>query len=177
MPLADWQITELAEKKGMIYPFDPERLNSYGYDMTLSNDFLIPIESSRKGCIIDPNEITQRDYQKFCDKSCVILPNSYILGKSKEYFRIPENVIGICLGRSSYARIGVITHVTPLEAGWEGFVVIGMSNTNSAPCRVHANKGISQVVFFRGEYPPTKTYSERGGRYQRQTQIEPSKGV
>ncbi len=174
MQLADFQIKYLAETNKMIQPFKYERLNSFGYDMTLGRTFKRFIG---KADVIDVNNIKENDFEEFLGDYAVIPPHSFILGISVEYFIIPKNIIGICLGRSSYSRIGIIPHVTPLESGWSGFVTIEISNVGMLPCKVYANKGISQVVFFESAFYPWRDYTTKGGRYNNQQDITLSKGV
>ena len=176
MQLPDYEITKLAHA-GMINGFNPEHLNSFGYDITLASKFAIP----RLGIIgdspIDPmkfniDSITEREYKHFC----LIAPGSYILGYSLEYFKIPDNILGICLGRSSYARCGINVNITPLEPGWEGNITIEISSNNCFPVKVYTNKGIAQIIFFKGDIP-SRNYIAKGGRYQGQTGITLPKGV
>jgi len=172
MQLADFQIQALA-RQGMIKPFSFQRCNSFGYDMTLGRTFKRFVGKTE---VIDVNNIKDNDFEEFLGDYAIIPPHSFILGISVEYFIIPNNIIGICLGRSSYSRVGIIPHVTPLESGWAGFVTIEISNVGMLPCKVYANKGISQVVFLEGQYP-WRTYVEKGGRYNKQEGITLSKGV
>lgn len=175
MQLNDIEIIKLAEK-GMIEPFFPERVQSFGYDMTLSNKFkvftpaVIGGISFSKVDVLNPSSLT---FMEWCSDYCEIPPCSFALGMSIEYFRIPEDILCICLGRSSYARCGIVPNVTPLEPGWEGYVTIEISNPNSVPAIIYANKGISQVIFLRGKRPKN-TYQ---GRYNKQQDIVTSKGV
>ena len=165
MILRDVDIRTFATE-GMILPFDPKRLNSYGYDLTLAEEFLIPREDMENPVVdpFNPPEFEKRTASAFI----IIPPNSFILGRSVERMKMPRDVTGICLGRSTYARAGVISHVTPLEAGWEGTVTIEISNTNRLPVKVRVGEGITQVLFFRGDLPPERDYVAKGGRYQGQ---------
>lgn len=171
VPLPDWMIEKYSGKSGMIDPFNRERLSSYGYDMTLDRNFLIPKMNYRSGVVVDPKHVNPRDFQKYRGVHVTIPPSGFVLGKSKEYFRIPRNILAICLGRSTYARCGIITNVTPLEPEWEGFVTIEISNTNHVPARVYADEGISQVVFLDAQDVCKVSYAEKGGVYQKQTDI------
>ena len=173
MQLADFQIEALA-KQGMIKPFSYQHLNSFGYDMTLGRTFKRFVG---KVDVIDVNNIKDTDFEEFLGDYAIIPPHSFILGISVEYFIIPKNVIGICLGRSSYSRVGVTSCISPLEAGWEGFVTIEISNVGTLPCKVYAKKGISQIVFLESEFYPWRDYTTKGGRYNKQEGIVLSKGV
>ena len=174
MQLADFQIRALAQNSKMIVPFSDQQLQSFGYDMTLGRTFKRFVG---KTDVIDVNNIKDSDFEEFLGDYAIIPPHSFILGISVEYFNIPKNVIGICLGRSSYSRVGIIPHISPLESGWEGFVTIEISNVGMLPCKVYAKKGISQVVFFESEFYPWRDYTTKGGRYNKQQGIVLSKGV
>lgn len=181
MILNDRSIRELACPgsscdSGMIWPFDPSRLNSFGYDLTLSDEFLIPVFDYVKLAILDPLAMGEVEFRNFKGDSCIIPPNSFVLGKSVEVVRMPSNITGVCLGRSSYARCGVIVNTTPLEAGWHGTVTIEISNSTPLPVKAHAHKGICQVLFFEGR-PPERDYVQKGGRYQDQAGVTPAKGL
>ena len=170
MVLPDWRIEERA-KLGMIKPFDKKRLSSYGYDMTLSSKFLIPKKSYQKELIIDPKNIATDSFEEYVGDHVIVPPNSFVLGKSVEYFMIPREILVICLGRSTYARCGIITNVTPLEPEWEGVVTIEISNTNELPAKVYAEEGISQAVFLEAEDICRRSYRDKKGVYQKQLDI------
>ena len=174
--LNDRKIQLLAESLQMLVPFSRSHLNSFGYDLTLSTKFLIPVPNYLEGTIVDPLSIEGVTFREFEGDHCVIPPNSFILGCSREFLTMPPNVTGICMGRSSYARCGIISNVTPLEAGWKGVVTIEISNSNRLPAKVHADLGIVQVVFFEGDLPE-RTYTQRGGRYQDQKGITLPRGL
>ncbi len=176
MILNDREIRELVLAAQLLNPFDETHLNSFGYDISLSDEFLIPVYSSSKPTVIDPLKKGSIDYSNFKGNYCIVAPNSFILGKSVEYIRMPRNITGICLGRSSYARCGIVPNVTPLEAGWEGTITIEITNASPIPAKVHAYKGIIQVIFLLGE-TPERDYVQKGGRYQGQTGITPAKGL
>ncbi|KKN22081.1 hypothetical protein LCGC14_0918870 [marine sediment metagenome] len=168
MTLADWQIQKLALEEDMIKGFDPERLNSYGYDLTLAGEFKIPDLMEQQ--VVDPFSpppFREREEEEFL----LLPPHSFVLGRSVEKMKMPRNVTGVCMGRSTYARAGIITNVTPLEAGWEGTVTIEISNTNIIPTLVRVGEGITQVLFFQGEFMPEKDYVQKGGRYQDQVGV------
>ena len=175
MPLPDYEIAKLAQT-GMIEPFNSKRLNSFGYDITLGNKFMIP-EFIICGIPVDPMKfdaslMVKKEHKQFC----LVKPNSYILGCSLEYFKIPNDILGICIGRSSYARCGININITPLEPGWEGNITVEIISNNYLPVKVYVNKGIAQIIFFRGELP-NKNYVAKGGRYQGQTEVTLPKGV
>lgn len=180
--LNDDQITLLAAD-GMIDPFVFEcvrvvndkkiisyGLQSFGYDLRIGNQFRVfrmPLDHSG---IVDPMAFNAGLLQPFEGDVCIIPPNSFALAASVEYFRMPRNVTGVVLGKSTYARCGIVANFTPLEAGWEGNVTIEISNTSSLPAKVYANMGFAQVLFFAGD-PPKVSYADRAGKYQAQTGI------
>lgn len=170
MVLPDWKIEDIA-KSGMINPFQKRRLSSYGYDMTLSTKFLIPKKSYQKELIIDPKNIAVDSFEEYVGDHVIVPPNSFVLGKSVEYFKIPRDILAICLGRSTYARCGIITNVTPLEPEWEGVVTIEISNTNELPAKVYADEGISQAVFLEADEMCRRSYRDKKGVYQKQLDI------
>jgi len=143
-------------------------LSSYGYDARLSDEFLkfTNIDSS----IVDPKNFDEKSFVKSKGDFCIIPPNGFILAKTVEYFKIPKNVIAICVGKSTYARCGIIVNVTPLEPEWEGHVTLELSNTTGLPAKVYANEGICQFLFFKG-VPSETTYKMRNGKYMGQIDI------
>ncbi len=173
--LADHQIRDLAKNEGMIEPFEEKQkregnisygLSSYGYDARCAPDF--KIFTNVDNAIVDPKEFSA---QSFVDREtdiCIIPPNSFVLTHTVEYFRIPKDVLVICLGKSTYARCGLIVNVTPLEPGWEGHVTLEISNTTPLPARVYANEGIAQFLFFKGSAPCETSYADRSGKYMGQ---------
>ena len=176
---ADHWIRQMAKEHGMIEPFEPgqvrerdgERIvsygtSSYGYDVRCANEFKIftNIEST----LVDPKNF---DESSFVDKQndiCVIPPNSFALARTVEYFRIPRNVLTICLGKSTYARCGIIVNVTPLEPDWEGHVTLEFSNTTPLPAKIYAHEGVAQMLFFEADEECETSYRDRGGKYQGQ---------
>lgn len=144
-------------------------LGSFGYDIRLDEDFRIftDVHSTE----IDPKEFDQSAFVQETGESCLIPPNSFCLGKSLEKFDMPEDLFALVVGKSTYARCGVIVNMTPIEPGWRGYLTIEISNTTPLPARVYANEGIAQVIFFKGERPRT-SYSDRDGKYQDQKGIE-----
>jgi dCTP deaminase len=145
-------------------------LSSYGYDIRVAGDF--KVFTNVHNPIVDPKRF---DDSSFVDVQgdCIIPPNSFALGTSVEYFRIPRNVITICLGKSTYARCGIIVNVTPFEPEWEGFVTLEISNTTPLPAKIYAGEGIAQVIFFESDEECEISYADRGGKYQGQKGITP----
>jgi len=173
MSLSDGQITKLALEKKLLSPFRPGNLNSCGYDLTLGSEFKVPALDT-ENWVIDPfNPPPYID--KHRDDYIIIPPYSFVLGVSVEHLIMPSDIIGICLGRSTYARSGVISHVTPLEPGWRGEVTIEISNTSQLPVKVWVGKGITQAVFFRADEMPLMDYGRKGGRYQDQVGVTQGK--
>ncbi len=180
--LPDRWITEMSRTFGMIDPCAGSRaragkisfgISSYGYDFRLANEFKIPAFSSLK--CLDPKKMDQATFRNVKGRVCVIAPNSFILGRSYEYFRIPRDVLVICQGKSTYARCGVVVNVTPFEPEWEGFVTISLVNTTPVPVKVYAGEGIAQLIFFRSESECFTSYADRKGKYQSQKRIQISK--
>ena len=141
-------------------------LSSYGYDARVSNDF--KIFTNVNSTIVDPKNFKKDGFVSKKSRICVIPPNSFALARTVEYFRIPENVIVICLGKSTYARCGIIVNVTPLEPGWEGHVTLEFSNSTPLPAKIYANEGAAQFVFIKGNEKPEVTYAKRKGKYMKQ---------
>ena len=173
--LSDRWIRRMAQDKGMIEPFvDAQKragvisygLSSYGYDARVGPDF--KIFTNVNSSVVDPKNF---DEQSFVDRTtdvCIIPPNSFALARTVEYFRIPRNVLTICLGKSTYARCGIIVNVTPFEPEWEGFVTLEFSNTTPLPAKIYANEGVAQVIFFESDEVCETSYKDRGGKYQGQ---------
>jgi dCTP deaminase len=173
--LADHQIRELAQNQGMIEPFVEKQkrdgaisygLSSYGYDARCAPDF--KIFTNVDNAMVDPKNFSAQSFVDRTSDICVIPPNSFVLTHTVEYFRIPKDVLVICLGKSTYARCGLIVNVTPLEPGWEGHVTLEISNTTPLPARVYANEGIAQFLFFKGSAPCETSYADRSGKYMGQ---------
>lgn len=173
--LPDHQIRELALTKGMIDPFVDRQnregvisygLSSYGYDARVAPEFRI--FTNVESVIVDPKDFSEASFVERDGDSCVIPPNSFALARTIEYFRIPRDVLVICLGKSTYARCGMIVNVTPLEPEWEGHVTLEISNTTPLPARVYANEGVCQFLFLQGSHPPEVSYADRAGKYMRQ---------
>jgi len=179
MILPDHRIRTLATDQNMIEPFVDEQvredvvsygLSSFGYDMRVAGEFRV-FTPNIYNSVVDPKRIDERALVEYeVDDHILIPPNSYVLGRSIEYFQIPEDTLGLVLGKSTYARSGIIVNVTPLEPGWEGHVTIEIGNGTSLPAKVYAHEGIAQVVFFQGEVPDV-SYDQKEGKYQHQEGI------
>lgn len=180
---ADRWIKEMAENHGMIEPFVSDQvrfdehgnkvisygLSSYGYDLRVSDEFMV--FTNVYNSIVDPKNFNKNSFVSMRTEECIIPPNSFVLARSVEYFRIPKDVLTICLGKSTYARCGLIVNVTPLEPGWEGYVTLEISNTTPLPAKIYANEGLAQVIFYKGEEVCMTSYADRGGKYMNQTGI------
>jgi dCTP deaminase len=178
MILSDKEIKEYVKKYKMISPFESSQkregmisygLSSYGYDFRIADDF--KIFTNVNNAIVDPKNFDSKSFINFKGKECIIPPNSFILGRSVEYFRIPRDVLGICLGKSTYARCGLVANVTPLEPEWFGYVTIEISNTTPLPAKIYANEGICQVVFIKGSQVCEVSYADKKGKYQNQQKL------
>jgi dCTP deaminase len=173
--MPDTWIREMAEKHRMIEPFEAGQrregvisygLSSYGYDARVSSEF--KIFTNVNSAIVDPKDFNAESLVDKVGDVCVIPPNSFALARSVEYFRVPRDVLVICLGKSTYARCGIIVNVTPLEPEWEGHVTLEFSNTTPLPARIYANEGACQFLFLKGEGPCEVSYADRRGKYQGQ---------
>jgi dCTP deaminase len=162
----------------MIEPFEEKQvregvisfgLSSYGYDMRVAPQFRI--FTNVNSAVVDPKQFDERSFVEFDGDVCIIPPNSFALATSVEYFRIPRNVMTICVGKSTYARCGIITNVTPFEPEWEGHVTLEISNTTPLPAKIYAGEGISQVLFFESDEICEVSYGDRKGKYQKQTGV------
>jgi len=174
----DTWIKRMALEHDMIKPFQPHQiknnnisygLSSYGYDIRIFDEFKIFKGSGKE--TIDPKRIRPGLFEDFKGPACIVSPNSFVLARSLEYFKMPSNVLALCTGKSTYARIGVIVNVTPLEPSWEGYLTIAISNTSNSPAKLYANEGIAQVVFFESDEQCQVTYADRKGKYQSQQSI------
>lgn len=169
-------------QKGMLEPYAENvkvpgaissGIGSYGYDMRLHDEYSV---FNREGCThVDPKAMGPECFTPFKGDVCVIPPNSFVLGRSLEYFRIPRDVLAICYGKSTYARCGILVNVTPLEPEWEGFVTISISNTTPLPARIHSFEGIAQVLFLGSDEPCAISYADKAGKYQAQQNITHAK--
>ena len=171
----DRWIIEMAEKHAMIEPFvEAQRrencisygLSSYGYDARVADEF--KIFTNVDSATVDPKDFASNSFVDRQTNVCIIPPNSFALARTVEYFRIPRNVLTICLGKSTYARCGIIVNVTPFEPEWEGFVTLEFSNTTPLPAKIYANEGVAQVIFFESDEVCETSYRDRGGKYQGQ---------
>ena len=172
---SDRWIRQMALEHGMIEPFADRQVregvisygvSSYGYDMRVATEFRI--FTNVLNSLVDPKRFDPKSFVEFEGDVCIVPPNSFALGRSVEYFRIPRNVITITVGKSTYARCGIITNVTPFEPEWEGFVTLEISNTTPLPAKIYAYEGIAQALFFEGDEAPETSYADRKGKYQGQ---------
>jgi len=175
---SDRWIRQMAVEKGMIKPFEERQvragvisygLSSYGYDLRIADEF--KIFTNINNTLVDPKAFDPRSFVDYQGSVCIVPPNSFALGRSVEYFKIPRNVLTICVGKSTYARCGIITNVTPFEPEWEGFVTLEISNTTPLPAKIYANEGIAQVLFFESDEACQTSYADRQGKYQGQQGI------
>ncbi len=173
--MPDRWIREQARENGMIEPFVETQqrrgvisygLSSYGYDARVASEF--KVFTNVDAPIVDPKDFKTQSFVERQGATCIIPPNSFALARTVEYFRIPDDVLVICLGKSTYARCGIIVNVTPLEPAWEGHVTLEISNTTPLPARVYADEGICQFLFFKGAEPCEVTYADRAGKYMGQ---------
>lgn len=181
--LSDFSIAELAQKQKMIEPFIENQVkldangkkiisygnSSYGYDARVSDEF--KIFTNIDSAIVDPKNFSSNSFIDRKSDVCIIPPNSFALARSVEYFRIPKDVLVVCVGKSTYARCGIIVNVTPLEPGWEGHVTLEFSNTTPLPAKIYAFEGACQFLFFKGDKPCKTPYDARGGKYMGQTGV------
>jgi dCTP deaminase len=176
---SDNWIRRVAQSEGMIEPFEPGQVrsnasgrivsygtSSYGYDVRCANEF--KIFTNINSTIVDPKNFDEKSFVDFKGEICIIPPNSFALARTVEYFRIPRSVLTICLGKSTYARCGIIVNVTPLEPEWRGKVTIEISNTTPLPAKIYANEGIAQMIFLKGDRICSVSYADKGGKYQDQ---------
>ena len=176
--LSDKWIKKMALEEKMIDPFiDKQKggknisygLSSFGYDARVSNEFKIFTDVD--SAVVDPKNFNVNSFVSRKVNECIIPPNSFALASTIEYFKIPKDVLVICLGKSTYARYGIIVNVTPLEPGWEGHVTLEFSNTTPLPAKVYANEGAAQFIFLKGNEKPEITYEQRNGKYMKQTGV------
>ena len=184
---SDKWIRRMAEQHGMIEPFEPGQVrttadgqrivsygtSSYGYDIRCAPEF--KVFTNIYSTVVDPKNFDEKSFVDIHQDVCIIPPNSFALARTLEYFRIPRNVLTICLGKSTYARCGIIVNVTPFEPEWEGYVTLEISNTTPLPAKIYANEGIAQVLFFRGDRPCGTSYADKKGKYQNQKGLVLSK--
>ncbi len=176
---SDRWIRRMALEQGMIEPFEPGQVregpsgrlisygtSSYGYDVRCADEF--KVFTNINSAIVDPKHFDDSSFVNLRSEVCIIPPNSFALARTVEYFRIPRDVLTICLGKSTYARCVIIVNVTPLEPEWEGHVTLEFSNTTNLPARIYANEGVAQVIFLQADEPCEVSYADRGGKYQGQ---------
>jgi len=172
---ADRWIRRMAREHRMIEPFSDKQvrdgsisygLSSYGYDVRIADEF--KIFTNINSTIVDPKNFDPRSFVDFKGDVCIIPPNSFALARTVEYFRIPRDVLVVCVGKSTYARCGIIVNVTPLEPEWQGIVTLEVSNTTPLPAKIHANEGIAQMLFFQSDEPCETSYADKNGKYQAQ---------
>lgn len=175
----DHWIKKMAEQHQMIDPFVSEQikcidqkrivsygLSSFGYDVRCAGEF--KIFTNINSAVVDPKNFDRNSFVDVKTDVCIIPPNSFVLARTIEYFKIPRNVLTICLGKSTYARCGIIVNVTPLEPEWEGHVTLEFSNTTNLPAKIYANEGVAQMLFLESDEPCEISYKDRGGKYQGQ---------
>lgn len=183
---SDKWIRRMAEEYRMIEPFEPGQVkevngqrvvsygtSSYGYDVRCADEF--KLFTNVYSAIVDPKKFDDKSFVDIKGDHVVIPPNSFALARTVEYFRIPRNVMTVCLGKSTYARCGIIVNVTPFEPEWEGFVTLEFSNTTPMPAKIYANEGVAQVLFFEADEVCEVSYKDRGGKYQGQHGVTPPK--
>ena len=179
---SDKWIRRMAENEGMIDPFEPGQVkhvngnkvvsygtSSYGYDVRCSDEF--KIFTNVHSSIVDPKDFCPKSFVDFKGDVCIIPPNSFALARTVERFKIPRSVLTVCLGKSTYARCGIIVNVTPFEPEWEGYVTLEFSNTTPLPAKIYANEGVAQVLFFESDEICETSYADRGGKYQSQVGV------
>ncbi|MDE0094738.1 MAG: dCTP deaminase [Gammaproteobacteria bacterium] len=183
---ADHWIRKMVLEHGMIEPFEPNQVrsvdnrrvvswgtSSYGYDVRCAPEF--KVFTNIFSATVDPKAFDERSFVHAEGDVCVIPPNSFVLARTVEFFRIPRDVLTICVGKSTYARCGIIVNVTPLEPEWEGHVTLEFSNTTNLPAKIYANEGVAQMLFFQADEPCEVSYKDKGGKYQGQTGVTPPK--
>ena len=179
---SDNWIIEQAEKNQLIKPFEKEQIrevdnkkvisygvSSYGYDVRCANEF--KIFTNTFSSVVDPKNFDEKSFVDIQDSECIIPPNSFALARTVEYFKIPRSILTLCLGKSTYARCGIIVNVTPLEPEWEGHVTLEFSNTTNLSAKIYANEGVAQMLFFESDQVCKTSYKDRGGKYQGQTGV------
>ncbi len=173
--LNDRWIRKMSEEHGMIEPFESGQVregvisygvSSYGYDIRVAPEF--KVFTNVYSVVVDPKNFDPRSFVDVNEQTCVIPPNSFALARTLEYFRIPRNVLVVCVGKSTYARCGIIVNVTPLEPTWEGHLTLEISNTTPLPAKIYGGEGIAQLLFFQGNEEPDVAYADRKGKYQNQ---------
>lgn len=175
----DSWIQKMAKEQQMIQPFEAKLINeiqgqriisygtsSYGYDVRCAPEF--KVFTNINSAIVDPKDFDNQSFIDIKSNTCIIPPNSFALGRTIEYFKIPRDILTVCLGKSTYARCGIIVNVTPLEPEWEGYVTLEFSNTTPLPAKIYANEGVAQMIFLQSDEPCVISYQDRQGKYQKQ---------
>ncbi|HET7289428.1 MAG TPA: dCTP deaminase [Thermodesulfobacteriota bacterium] len=179
---SDTWIRKMAKEHNMIDPFVDGQvregaisygLSAYGYDIRVSDEF--KVFTNVYNTVVDPKHFDDKSFVEITSEVCIIPPNSFALARTVEYFKIPRSTITLCVGKSTYARCGIIVNVTPFEPEWEGFVTLEISNTTPLPARIYANEGIAQVLFFEADDMCEVSYADKKGKYQKQVGITPPK--
>ena len=174
----DKWIKKMALEEKMIEPFVENQVrdnvisygvSSYGYDVRIADEY--KIFTNINSTIVDPKHFDPRSFVDFKGEVCIVPPNSFALGRTMEYFKIPRKTMTICVGKSTYARCGIITNVTPLEPGWEGYITLEVSNTTPLPAKIYSGEGIAQILFFESDEECLISYADKKGKYQRQTGV------
>ena len=175
---SDRWIRRMAQEHDMISPFNEKQvregvisygLSSYGYDLRVADEF--KIFTNVNSSIVDPKHFDEKSFVSVQTDCCIVPPNSFALARSVEYFKIPRDVLTICVGKSTYARCGIIVNVTPFEPEWEGFVTLEISNSTPLPAKIYANEGLCQILFFQSDEPCETSYADKKGKYQGQKGI------
>lgn len=179
---SDKWINHMCERHGMIEPYEPKQVkennlgkvisygtSSYGYDIRCADEF--KVFTNINNTMVDPKNFNPNNFVEFKGDHCIIPPNSFALARTVEYFRIPRDVLTVCLGKSTYARCGIIVNVTPFEPEWEGYVTLEFSNTTPLPAKIYANEGVAQVLFFQSDEQCETSYKDRNGKYLKQTGV------
>jgi dCTP deaminase len=175
--MPDSWIRKMALEHAMIAPFSDKQvrngvsygLSSYGYDIRVADEF--KIFTNVNTIVIDPKNIDERNFIDFKGDECIIPHNSFVLARTVEYFKIPRNILTLCVGKSTYARCGIIVNVTPFEPEWEGYATLAIANTSPLPAKIYANEGIAQVIFFEASEICETSYADKKGKYQAQSEI------
>lgn len=165
-PFADEQVRQTDATGGRVISYG---VSSYGYDLRVANEF--KVFTNVYSSIVDPKQFSESAFIQMNGDICIVPPNSFALARSIEYFRIPRNILTVCLGKSTYARCGIIVNVTPFEPEWEGYVTIEISNTTPLPAKIYANEGIAQVIFFQADQECDVSYADRKGKYMKQVGV------
>lgn len=175
---SDRWIRKMSQERDMINPFSEKQvregvisygLSSYGYDLRVADEF--KIFTNVNNALVDPKHFDEKSFVNITTDICIVPPNSFALARSVEYFKIPRSILTICVGKSTYARCGIIVNVTPFEPEWEGFVTLEISNTTPLPARIYANEGLCQILFFESDEICETSYADRKGKYQAQKGI------